>query len=259
MREGTKTIGIVGGVGPYAGLDLNRKVFEQTSADEDQGHLQVILISRSDAIPDRTEFLSGRQTANPGVAIAEVVRELEAAGAEVLGIPCNTAHAPEIFGMIQQICKRRKSKAVLLNMIEEVAAYLKEWFPGVKKVGILGTNGTVRSGVYTTRLKNEGFEAVYPCEKTQREKVHRAVYDRDFGIKARGDPVTDDARGMIHVAAGELVRRGGEVIVLACSELPLAIKEKTFHGKPVIDATRVLARALVRAAAPWKLREVERD
>ncbi len=95
-------IGIVGGVGPYAGLDLMKKVFDNTLAQIDQDHLDVVMLSLSGSIADRTEYLEGKVDVNPGLAIAGVLKRLEEAGATVAGIPCNTAHAPGIFSFIEK-------------------------------------------------------------------------------------------------------------------------------------------------------------
>jgi len=254
----SKTIGIVGGVGPYAGIDLNRKIFEQTLAGTDQDHLRVVLISWSELIPDRTEFLLGNEGKNPGVPIARVIGALEAAGAEVVGIPCNTAHSPEIFSVIGDRCRKNGYRAKILHMIREVAAFLREDFPEIRRVGVLATNGTVRSGLYRQILEPEGFEVVYPSESTQTQKVHRMIYDQAFGIKVQSSPVTEVARKELHGAMRELVEAGSDGIVLACTELPLAITENRFAGRPLIDATLVLARALVREAAPQQLRQLAR-
>ena len=254
--ERSKIIGIVGGVGPYAGLDLSRKVFDQTLASRDQDHLGVILISWSDLIPDRTEFLLGREKKNPGMAIVRVIGALEAAGAEVIGIPCNTAHSPEIFRVIQQIVGKNGKRVKILHMVEEVAAFVKMQFPAIRKVGILGTNGTILSDVYAEILEREALEVFYPTERTQVQKVHKAIYDEKFGVKAQSFPVTEKARQKILEAMGELVGAGCEALILACTELPLAIPENVFAGRPVIDATVVLARALVREAAPNKLKKI---
>ena len=99
--RGTPLIGIIGGVGPFAGLDLQRKILEQTVAAADQEHLPVISVSWPGPIADRTEYLLGRVPENPAYAILEQLRLLAAAGATVAGIPCNTAHAPAIFDVIR--------------------------------------------------------------------------------------------------------------------------------------------------------------
>src|SRR5688572_19505545 len=103
-------IGIAGGAGPFAGLDLLRKVMEETVADKDQEHVSVIMISRPEIISDRTEFLVGREKLNPAFAIAGIMLDLERAGANIAAIPCNTAHARPIFDVIQNELDKRGSR-----------------------------------------------------------------------------------------------------------------------------------------------------
>ena len=111
-------IGIVGGVGPYAGLDLVKKVFDNTFARSDQDHLDVVMLSMPGSIVDRTEYLEGRVEENPGLAIAGILKRLEDTGATHAGIPCNTAHAPGIFSVIERELKTMGSSISLLHMIE---------------------------------------------------------------------------------------------------------------------------------------------
>src|SRR5690606_14053752 len=89
-----KMIGIVGGVGPLAGLDIFKKIIEETIATKDQEHLPVILSSKPHRIADRTAFLLQNSNENPGYALLKIIEELDNSGAEVVAIPCNTAHAP---------------------------------------------------------------------------------------------------------------------------------------------------------------------
>ncbi len=251
----SKVIGIVGGIGPYAGLDLNRKIFDQTAAHTDQEHLKVVLFSSSVDIPDRTEYLLGQVQINPAEAIFKILQNLESIGAEVAGIPCNTSHAPEIFDVLMKKIKGNGSHIEVVHMIKEVAFFIKEYFPGVERLGILATNGTVHSGVYTRILEPEGFEVIYPDKDVQYSKVHPSIYDPYYGIKSRPNPVTDTAKEDIEKAAKHLIDQGCDGIVLGCTELPLAIKDNKIAHKPVFDATLILARSLIRKVAPEKLRD----
>ena len=99
-------IGIVGGVGPYAGTDLLNKIFNNTLASTDQEHLDAMLLSMPSKIDDRTAYLMGEVKCNPGLAIANIILKLEKTGASVAGIPCNTAHAKTIFDTIVSELKK---------------------------------------------------------------------------------------------------------------------------------------------------------
>ncbi|KKL92473.1 hypothetical protein LCGC14_1884350 [marine sediment metagenome] len=250
-------IGIVGGVGPYAGLDLLEKVFDQTRAATDQQHLDVALLSLPGAIADRTEFLSGRVADNPAEAIVRVILKLAAVGAEVIGIPCNTAHSPRIFDAIRGGLQEASSGVHLVHMIEEVGRFMAEHLGHVRTVGVLSTTGTYRAGVYPEVLAPLGLRVVVPDEDVQSRTVHRAIYDEGFGIKAHPRPVTGEAMGLLDEAIGRLRRDGAEAIVLGCTELPLAVREARIGDTVLVDANWVLARALIREAAPDKLKGLD--
>jgi aspartate racemase len=237
-----KMIGIVGGVGTFAGIDLYRKIYQHTDARTDQDHLPVVLVSVPAKISDRTRFLQGEVEENPGIAIAGVIKTLAFAGAEIVGIPCNTAHSPLIFN---EILKRIPGNIKLLHMIEEVGRHISINYPEIRKAGILGTNGTYLSKVYTDVLSAYNIEAIYPEESLQKSLVHPAICNKSYGIKAFSDPVTERSRRDLLEAAASLVRQGSEAIVLGCSEIPLAIQETRIEQSIVIDSVSILAQALI--------------
>jgi aspartate racemase len=250
-----KIVGIVGGVGPYAGLDLCKKVFDHTRATTDQEHLDLVMLSWPQSVADRTAFLLGRSDANPAPGLCECLLALESVGCSVAGIACNTAHSPRLFGELNEGLRARSSAIELLNMIEEVAAFLQRHHPSVRSVGVLATDGTVNANVYGEVLGGCGLGTVYPEPIIQRELVQATIYDRTYGLKAFSDPVSDRARSNVLRAANHLVEdKGVDAIVLGCTELPLAVREQRLFDRPVIDASMVLARALVARVAPEKLR-----
>jgi aspartate racemase len=238
-----KMIGIVGGVGTFAGIDLYRKIYKYTEARTDQDQLPVALVSIPHKVPDRTLYLQGEVKENPGIAIAEIINVLAGSGAEVIGIPCNTAHSPVIF---DEILNRIPGNIKLLNMVEEVGRHISIHYPGIRKAGILGTNGTYLSNVYTEVLSTYKIGALYPDEGIQKSLVHPAIYDKSYGIKAFSDPVTDRSRRDLLEAASSLIQQGAEAIILGCTEIPLAIHEPRIGQCIIIDSVSVLAQALIR-------------
>ncbi|MGG5902862.1 aspartate/glutamate racemase family protein [Sphingobacterium daejeonense] len=247
-------IGIVGGVGPLAGVDIVKKIIEETNARRDQDHVPVLLSSQSHRIPDRTEYLLGKEPINPGIAISEIALELEKAGATVLGIPCNTAHSPRIFDVIQELLQNNGSNVQVLHMVAETAKFIKEHFPEAN-VGVLSTIGTRNTGLYKQVIEEFGLKCIEPNDTLQ-NKVHAAIYDETYGIKAFSSPVTNRAHDQLVAAIQELKGEGAQVIILGCTELPLALREKSYSGLPVIDPNRILARALINAVDPGKLNPV---
>ena len=245
-------IGVVAGVGPYAGLDLLGKILSQTAAGRDQDHLAVASLSQPEAIADRTAFLLGETAVNPAIAIVEQLLKLEQMGAAAAGIPCNTAHAPQIFERIREGLETAGSKLDLLHMIVEVGHELQLAYPGVRRVGVLSTTGTAVTRIYPLTLEPLGFEVLGVDETMQIEVIHPAIYDPLYGIKACGG-ATDRARDGLLLGAKLLREAGAQAIILGCTEIPLAIQETYIDGMVVIDPALVLARALISALDPAKL------
>jgi aspartate racemase len=132
MRE--KIIGIIGGMGPEATLDLYRRIIENTPARVDQDHIHVIIDSNP-KIPDRTSaILSGGE--NPTTALCETARNLEKAGADFLIMPCNSAH---MFLKEFQNCV----KIPFLSIVDETIHTLLEAVPDVKCIGLLADRKSV--------------------------------------------------------------------------------------------------------------------
>jgi len=251
-----REIGIVGGVGPYAGVDISRKILLSTNAHCDQEFLTTHITLEPKSIADRTAYLlDPEHVPNPGIAISKQIAKLYSIGARVFGIPCNTAHAKEIFKEANIAVPK---DAVLLHMIQEVSDFLKEHYKDIKKVGVLSSTGTWTVGIYPRFLQECGFEVIVPTEKTQKEFVNPSIYDPDWGIKSLGGPSKEN-RASMEKGIDELVFLGAEAIILGCTEFPLALfpHERAVNqvtGWPAIDPTMILARALVREACPSKLR-----
>jgi aspartate racemase len=246
----SEKIGVVAGVGPFAGIDLLRKISEQTRADQDQDHLTVLSISQPSAVADRTTFLLSGLGPNPGLAIGEQLQGLRSMGARVAGVPCNTAHAPAIY---DQILTLLPAGLKLLHMIEEVAAYMRRNHPGIVRVGILSTTGTRKTQIYPNCLGPAGFETLLPDIVIQEELIQPAIDDTDYGIKALGvnAPL---ARKQLLQGFEDLRSQGAQAVVLGCTEIPLVIHEREIDDVIIIDPTLILARALIRSVAPARLR-----
>lgn len=245
-------IGIVGGVGPLAGLDIFKKIIEETIAIKDQEHIPVVLSSQPHRIADRTAFLVGNSDENPAHALLKIIQELEKSGAEVAAIPCNTAHAPAIFDHISEALDKDALNIQLLHLVEETAKFIHTHYPN-QKVGVLSTTGTRDTGLYTDILAKFGIESIAPQDDLQ-HMVHQAIYSEEYGIKAFSSPVTEKTKADLIYVLSELKNQGAQIIVLACTELPLALTENSYFSLPTVDPNRVLARALIEKVAPEKLK-----
>ena len=226
-----RTIGVVGGMGPWATLDFFEKVLRLTPARRDQEHLRLI-IDNNPKIPDRGPAILG-DGEDPTPALVATARNVEAAGADLIVIPCNTAHY--FYQAIQAAVR-----VPVLHIMQEVAGAASRRFPRLGRVGLLATRATVATGLYQDAFRPLGAEVVVPDERGQ-EVIDRLIY----AIKAQG---VDDALRSAGVAVGRgLNRAGAEAIVLGCTELPLVLGEDTL-GLPILDSNLTLAEVAVRLA-----------
>jgi aspartate racemase len=223
---GRKTVGVIGGMGPGATAQFLQCVVDATEAGRDQDHLH-LLIESDPAIPDRTLALVG-DGPSPLGALVRVARRLEQMGADLLVMPCNTAHA-----YAAEIA--RSVGIPLVSLVAETAAYLAALNPRPARAGVLATTGTVASGVYQAALGAVGIETIVPTDREQ-EQVMAAVY----GLKG-GEP----GQPAVGRALVRLVERGAEVIVLGCTEFP-ALKFDT--AARIVDPARVVASRIVELA-----------
>ena len=222
-----KTIGIIGGMGAAATCDLFRKIINMTDAKTDQEHIHVVIDCNTN-IPDRTQAILARGE-DP---VPEMVRSgirLQSMGADALVMPCNTAH--HFFDRITPFFD-----VPLLNMLELTAAELKG--QNVKKAGLLATDGTIKSRVYHSALSRAGIEALIPPPE-QQASVMDVIYN---GVKAGNQKINIAG---FHSAMDGLFSAGAEVLILGCTELPVAFEMFAIE-EPAIDPTSVLAAAAIR-------------
>jgi aspartate racemase len=226
-------LGVVGGVGPAATVDFLRKVVQSTPARRDQDHLR-LLVEQNPQIPDRTEHLVGEGT-DPTLALYATCKKLQAGEADLIAIPCNTAHA-----FVEEI--QSHLAVPIMNMLTVTVSHVRESFPSLRKVGLLATSGTVASGVYRRALEARGLEEVVPTPALQ-ARVMDAIYGAQ-GVKAgfTSGACLDD----VLAAIDELAGQGVEVIILGCTELPLLFTRSeliTASGQKVtlVDPTEILA------------------
>lgn len=240
-------IGIVGGVGPLAGVDLFERIVGHTKANKDQDHISVIMTSCPEIIPDRTGFLlSGGDDPAPG--IQRCMEILASSGAKAIGLCCNTAHSPKIVGRVNV-----PEGVTFVNMIDSTCTYLASHVQG--KVGLIATLGTIRTGIYAQYFSSyPDLELVVPDDETC-NMVHNAIYDKEYGIKAN-PCVTLRAREDVFEAVRRLYRAGCKAVILGCTELPLVFNNVQSPVSDILYAnpTDILAVELIKAVAPEKLK-----
>lgn len=227
MINGKNVIGIIGGMGPMATVDLFRKIVTMTAAESDSEHIH-ILIDNDTAIPDRTEAILCGGT-SPVPYITAAAKRLEAMGADLLVMPCNTGHF--FHEEISSACT-----VPLLSMPDETAAAISEM--GLSCVGLLATDGTVRSDFLDRAFGRYGIKLLRPDDDAQ-EKVTRLIYDE---VKAGLTPHPE----CLFCALDTMADAGAQGFVLGCTELPIAFDGVT--GYRFIDPTTILAAAAIKAA-----------
>lgn len=230
MELGSRTVGILGGMGPLATADLYRKIIEATPAGRDQDHLHVV-IDADPKIPDRTDALLGRGP-DPLPRMIAAARRLEAAGAGVVLMPCNTAHAflPAL---------RSRIGIPVLDMVAEGAAEVARDVSRARRVGLLATAGTVMAGLYERALERHDLMTINPDDDCQ-----RLVSEGIAHVKAGS---LDEASELFAKVASRLAEAGAEALIAGCSEIPIVFDESK-APLPLIDPTRALAKAAVRWA-----------
>jgi aspartate racemase len=226
-----KIIGILGGMGPEATADLYLRIIKATPVKRDQDHPRVIIYSNS-KVPDRTAAILGTGP-SPMPELIRAGKRLEEAGADFIIIPCNTAHY-----FIDQL--QKELRVPILHMIKLSAAKAKKSYPKVKKAGLLATDGTVKSGLYTQAYTEAGIDILEPSAGKQAD-VMKAIYQF---IKA-GNLI--DGGLLLRGVANDLIAAGAELIICGCTEVSLVLKEGDF-SVPILDPLQVLAEAAVAEA-----------
>lgn len=229
-------LGILGGMGPQATQDFYQRVLDMTDAAADQEHLPALILSDT-GMPDRTAAILGGDAEGCFRRLLRDARELEGCGCTVLAIPCNTSH---YFADRLQA----ELSIPLIHMIRETARSAAAL--GWKRLGILGTDGTIRTGLYQKECAALGLEAVAPGQETQKT-VMSIIYDE---IK-RGE---SGSREKFAAIDREMRKRGCDGAVLACTELSVYRRHHDLPGF-YLDAMDVLARQCITACG-YPLRRV---
>ena len=250
-RPWKRVIGIVGGLGPHAHLQLERAILDEVEAAADQDYPEWILTSMPQT-PDRTEAIL-RGGDSPAPALAEAVRRLSAT-AHFAIVACITAHhfLPEV---------RKETAFPLLDIVEETLRTARN--AGTTRVGLLATTGTIESGLFqrTAERLAPQLQVISPLDlgrdggRLQELLVMGPIYDPDgsYGAALKTGAAENASERQrlaapLREAARRLVRQGAEAIIMGCTEIPLALREEAIDGAPLLDPLRAGARAAVQIA-----------
>ncbi len=227
----TKTLGILGGVGPLASVYFADLVVNMTAANTDQEHIPLILYN-DNSIPDRTAYILGRSDIDPVPRIVEDIKKLADFGSDYIVVTCNTAHC-----FYERFSNCTDVKVV--NMIEEALNATLSAHPSAKKIGVLATDGTVQSGVYSKAIEARGLTCLTPGKDGQ-SAVMSLIYEQ---VKAGKEA---DLRQFLRVI-DEMRHMGCDVIILGCTELSVINKQHSLslHSGDIIDAMEALAKTCI--------------
>lgn len=222
-----RVLGVLGGMGPLATADFCARLTALAGADRDQDHVPAVIVS-DPRVPDRTEaIVSGREDEVVAALLAGL-RRLEAAGAEGIAIPCNTAHywLPRLVGA---------SKLDWIAMQDAVLEALRAATPPGARVAVLATRGTLLADIYGPVLARGGYRRCYLSQAAN--AMVWSVIDK---VKAGRMAEARDEMGKVLTA----LAAEADAAILACTELPLAVPPGP-SPLTLIDSTEALARACV--------------
>lgn len=215
-------LGILGGLGPMSTAYFYEFLTAHTEAFSDAEHIDLLISSRA-STPDRTAYLLGTSDVSPLPAMREELHRLIAAGAQLLVIPCNTAHT--FYEDLQA-----ESPVPILNIIQETVLHLQR--NGIRTFGLLATEGTVRANAYPHFCEKVGLNCILPTEEEQ-QMITSMIYDR---IKQNRPVDMSD----FSAVSDALRSRGCERLVLGCTELSL-LKKQGLSDAVYVDSLEVLA------------------
>jgi aspartate racemase len=224
-------VGVLGGLGPAATVHFMARVVERTDASRDQDHVD-LLVWQHGSIPDRSAFLLGHGESPEPVLVADAVA-LERAGARFIAIPCNTAVV-----WVEQM--RAAVSIEVLDTVAETVAAAKQAVPGLTRLGVLATDGTLLAGTYARAAAAAGLDLLTPSSEVQRE-VMSIIYD---GVKA-GEPVS---RERFDALVAHLRELGAEAVALGCTELSVLHEDLGVDDHTIVDSIDALARRVVERA-----------
>jgi aspartate racemase len=226
-----RRVGLLGGMGPEATVLMMRKIIAATPATDDADHIPLI-VDQNPQVPSRIAHLIEGTGEDPGPVLAAMARRLQAAGAEALAMPCNTAHhyAPAI---------RQAVTIPLIDMVALSVARAAALAGRGDRVGVLASPAVRRTGLLDRALAGAGLTAVFAPDDAAMLATIRQ-------IKAQGP--TPAARAALAEASAGLLEGGARVQMIACTEFSL-IADATAPGATTFDTLDVLVGEVIAFAA----------
>ena len=226
-------IGILGGMGTQAGLDFCNKLAKLNKGKTDQKYPLFVLYNKSN-IPGRPENLHRYNKVLK--SLLDGCKFLEKNKCRFIVIPCNTAHY--WYDDLQ-----KKTKIPIISMPREVYLHAIKTCKKNSKIGLLATEGTLKTGVYN-RFFDKKFKLIHPIRSIQSKNVNKAIKLVKMGkIK--------EAEKAVKSAVNYLINMKCKKIILGCTELPIAIFafksfQKIKKSRTFLDPNLILANSSMR-------------
>jgi aspartate racemase len=230
------TVGVLGGMGPAATLDFMAKTLKASGGAREQDNVRMI-VDCNPQVLDRNAALAG-EGPSPGPVLGAMARGLEGAGADFLVMACNAAHAWQ--GDIEAAIS-----IPFVSIVEETSRWLAGHEPPGRRIGLMAADACLASNLYQRALADVGLEAVAPTP-AQTAQFMDALYRFKTGDLGPGP------RAAMRACAEGLIDDGTQVILAACTEVPLLVDGPDL-AVPFVDATEILALRTVAYARGERL------
>lgn len=210
-------IGIIGGMGAFAGAGLFEQMLKNCPAKKDQEYCEIIVHNNS-RIPDRTEAMLG-DGESPLPELLRSAKLLEQCGATKILLACITAHY-----YYEELQKELKS-AKIIHIVNELTEYVSRHYKEIKEIGIISSSGTVKTGIWDLAFYNSGLKLHYLNESEQEKYFNQVIYGEN-SIKSGN--LNSENQNKIQKAINCLRQKGAEIVIGGCSELPLVVSDGSF-------------------------------
>lgn len=227
-----KKIGLVGGIGPASTVDYYLGLIEKCRAEFGEKVYPEIVID-SVSLTAATDCFAQNDFEGNARLMLKSLADLKAAGAEIAAITANTEHI--IWDKIKDFFE-----IPVVSIIEATAAEILR--KGYKRVLILGTIFTMKSGLYEKPLAEHGITPIVPTDE-DKEKIANLF----FPNLENGVVVPEDKAKMLGIVGQYVREMSADAVLLGCTELPLMIKDGDIDV-PLLNTTQIHINAIFDAA-----------
>lgn len=222
-------VGIIGGMGPDATVELMRRVLAATPAHDDADHIHM-MVDNNPKVPSRIRALIDNDGENPGPVLAAMARRLESAGADFLVIPCNTAHYYWEYA-------QEAVQIPVWHLVDLTLAAISANSDNASRVGLLASPALRRIALYEPWCTKYQLDLLYPDNENELLEIIKIVKSRS---------ITQVTIKQFNRIALKLADKGVDSLILGCTEFSL-IAEHLEVNIPVFDTLQLLAQEIVKS------------